>query len=80
MKDWSVAHVWWGRIIVTLGIINAGLGLQLSDNTTKGEIAYGVVVAGVVWLVWVAVAVMSHFSTRGTSEETWEKISKNGGS
>ena len=74
---WSVTHVWWGRIIVTLGIINGGLGLQLSGNTTKGEIAYGVI-AGVVWLVWLAVVVMSHLKTRGTRGETGEKISKNG--
>ena len=60
---------------MTLGIINAGLGLQLSGNTTKGEIAYGVI-AGVIWLVWVAVAVMSHVSTRGTRGETGEKISR----
>ena len=74
---WAISHVWWGRIMVTLGIINGGLGLQLSGNTTKGEIAYGVI-AGIVWLVWVAVAVMSHLSTRGTRGETGEKISKNG--
>ena len=74
---WSIAHVWWGRIIVTLGIINGGLGLQLSGNTTKGEIAYGVI-AAVIWLVWVAVAVMSHLNTKGTQGETGENISKNG--
>ena len=74
---WSFAHVWWGRIIVTLGIINGGLGLQLSGNTTKGEIAYGVI-AAVIWLVWLAVAVMSHLNTRGTRGETGEKISKHG--
>ena len=62
--------------MVTLGIINGGLGLQLSANTTKGEIAYGVI-AGVVWLVWVAVALMSHLKTGGTLGETGEKISKN---
>ena len=73
---WGITHVWWGRIIVTLGIINGGLGLQLSANTTKGEIAYGVI-SGVIWLVWVAVAIMSQLKTRGTLGETGEKISKN---
>ena len=61
---------------MTLGIINGGLGLQLSGNTTKGEIAYGVI-AGVIWLVWVAIALMSNLSTRGSLGETGEKISKN---
>ena len=60
---------------MTLGIINGGLGLQLSGNTTKGEIAYGVI-AGVIWLAWVAVAVMSHLGTRGSLGETGEKIGK----
>lgn len=45
---------------MTLGMINGGLGLMLSDNTTKGEIGYGVV-AAVVWLSWVGVAVWSEF-------------------
>ncbi|KAI5202678.1 hypothetical protein AUEXF2481DRAFT_39342 [Aureobasidium subglaciale EXF-2481] len=49
---WSYAHIWLGRIIITLGIVNGGLGLELANNTRKGEIAYGVV-AGVVWVVYV---------------------------
>ena len=69
---WSITHVWWGRIIVTLGIINGGLGLMLSGNTVKGEIAYGVI-AGVIWLTWVAVAVWSQVRSGGASGETGEK-------
>ncbi len=81
---WAIAHVWWGRVIVTLAIINGGLGLQLSGNTTKGEIAYGVV-AGVMWLLWVVVSTTSSVRTKGSEAETGEKISKgevegNGGS
>jgi len=70
---WASAHVWWGRIIVTLAIINGGLGLQLSGNTTKGEIAYGVI-AGVMWLLWVVVSTTSAFRTKGTEAETGEKV------
>lgn len=68
---WAITHVWWGRIILTLGIINGGLGLMLSGNTVKGEIAYGVI-AGVMWLIWMAVAVWGHLRSRGTSGETGE--------
>lgn len=50
--------MWLGRVVLTLGMINGGLGLMLSDNTTKGEIGYGVV-AAVVWLTWMGVAVWS---------------------
>lgn len=60
-------HIWWGRAIITLGIINGGLGLQLSGNTTGGEIAYGVV-AGVMWLLWVAVVAMAFLKGRPEGE------------
>lgn len=53
---WSYAHLWLGRIIITLGIINGGLGLLLANNSPSGAIAYGVI-AAIVWLVYVAAAV-----------------------
>ncbi|KAJ5625871.1 hypothetical protein N7510_002180 [Penicillium lagena] len=40
---WTRIHVWYGRALILLGIINGGLGLKLAANTTKGKIAYGVV-------------------------------------
>lgn len=45
---------------------------MLSGNTVKGEIAYGVI-AGVMWCIWMAVAVWGHLRSRGTSGETGEK-------
>lgn len=45
---------------------------MLSGNTVKGEIAYGVI-AGVVWVTWVAVVVWSLLRSRGNSGETGEK-------
>ncbi|KAF2091532.1 iron reductase domain protein, partial [Saccharata proteae CBS 121410] len=58
---WSYAHIWLGRILITLGIINGGLGLLFAADTpwaasNSAYIAYGVV-AGVIWLVYVAAAV-----------------------
>ena len=69
---WAITHVWSGRIVLTLGMINGGLGLMLSDNTVKGEIAYGVV-AGVMWLTWMAAAVWGHLRSQGRLGETGEK-------
>ena len=43
-------------MLITLGIINGGLGLRFAADTTKGEIAYGVI-AGVVWVTWIGVVV-----------------------
>ena len=54
---WATVHVWLGRALITLGIINGGLGLQLSDNTRAGEIVYGIV-AALVALVYVTVVVL----------------------
>ena len=67
-------------MILTAGVINGGLGLMLSGNTVKGEIAYGVV-AGTIWLVWVAAVVMSRVRSKGTSSqlETGEKASGQSG-
>jgi hypothetical protein len=51
---WSHLHLWLGRAAITLGIINGGLGLRLADDSPRsGFIAYGVI-AGVMWLAWVA--------------------------
>ncbi|KAI8936627.1 hypothetical protein NX059_007026 [Plenodomus lindquistii] len=73
---WSYAHIWLGRIAVTLGIINGGLGLKLADSMNMssqgGIIAYGVI-AGLVWLVWVAAMVVGErrrkrASTKGATK------------
>lgn len=55
---WSYGHLWLGRIVITLGMINGGLGMLLATETgffvpSRGQkIAYGVV-AGIMWLLWV---------------------------
>lgn len=59
---WSHAHIWLGRIAITLGIINGGLGLQLSQRTRIFEPSQGAIIgyavpAGVMWVVWVASAI-----------------------
>ncbi|KAF2680400.1 iron reductase domain protein [Lentithecium fluviatile CBS 122367] len=58
---WSYSHIWLGRSVITLGIINGGLGFELADkmnlSSKSGMIAYSVV-AGVVWLAWVAAIVI----------------------
>ncbi len=51
---WGIVHVWYGRVLILLAVINGGLGLQLSGNTVAGEIAYGVV-AGVMGVLYLAV-------------------------
>jgi hypothetical protein len=63
---WSYGHLWLGRVVITLGMINGGLGMLLASDApaflafrpNRGQIvAYGVV-AGIMWLLWVAAAVI----------------------
>lgn len=64
---WSHGHLWLGRFIITLGMINGGLGLLLASDApdftgvapSQGQIiAYGVI-AGIMWLLWAVVAIHS---------------------
>lgn len=59
----GIGHRWLGRIFITLGVINGGLGLQLAANTRAGEIAYGVL-AGVFFTLWIAVVIWNAFFSK----------------
>jgi len=54
---WSYAHIWLGRSVITLGIINGGLGFLLANNTRSGPIAYGII-AGIMWLLYITSAIV----------------------
>lgn len=68
----SHTHIWFGRIIMVLAIINGGLGLQLAANSTGGEIAYGVI-AGVVMLAYAIIVVVKRKETE--TRWLWKKES-----
>jgi len=60
----SHTHIWLGRVLITLGMINGGLGLLLGHNATKKDhIIYGVV-AGTMWVAYVLVSVHGEVSSR----------------
>jgi hypothetical protein len=61
----TLIHVWYGRVLILLGMINGGLGLKLAANTNPGKIAYGVVVGlmGATYL-----AVIGRFELKGESK------------
>ncbi|KAI0165040.1 hypothetical protein GGR57DRAFT_451495 [Xylariaceae sp. FL1272] len=55
-RTWvSHAHLWIGRLGITLGIIDGGLGLAAADATGSTVLAYAIV-AGVMWVLWVLAA------------------------
>ncbi|KAF1985264.1 iron reductase domain protein [Aulographum hederae CBS 113979] len=62
---WSHAHLWLGRSIIVLGIINGGLGLKVAGNSRSGEIAYGVV-AAIMFLAYAASAVYGELKRSNT--------------
>ena len=71
---WIYSHIWYGRALILLAVINGGLGLQLSGNTVKGEIAYGVI-AGVMFLIYLAVLAIAYLRKDKSPEgETGEKM------
>ncbi|CRK40329.1 hypothetical protein BN1708_016795, partial [Verticillium longisporum] len=39
----SHSHIWFGRIVLLLGIIDGGLGMQLASSSTTWIVAYSVV-------------------------------------
>jgi hypothetical protein len=68
-------HIWWGRTVITLGIINGAFGLQLSGHVPRGGyIGYGVG-AGIIWCLWMAVILVAFIKSRGNREgETGGKM------
>lgn len=50
----SYGHIWWGRILMVLGAVNGGLGLQLTNADDDLIIAYSIV-AAVMFLVYAIV-------------------------
>ncbi|KAH6644678.1 integral membrane protein [Boeremia exigua] len=61
---WSYGHLWLGRVAITLGMINGGLGLLLAYDAPLGfapsqgqVIAYGII-AAIMWLLYVTAAVI----------------------
>ncbi|KAI8957571.1 hypothetical protein F5Y11DRAFT_339144 [Daldinia sp. FL1419] len=61
--SFSYAHLWLGRISITLGIINGGLGLKLA-NASRGLIIAYSIVSGFAWLLWVIFAVVGELRRR----------------
>ncbi|KAF2768073.1 hypothetical protein EJ03DRAFT_252354, partial [Teratosphaeria nubilosa] len=69
---WSYGHIWLGRIIITLGIINGGLGLWLAQKThiyapPSGAIIGYSVAAGVIWLIYMACAIIGEARRKPSS-------------
>ncbi|KAI3330883.1 hypothetical protein F4824DRAFT_326606 [Ustulina deusta] len=60
-RTWvSHVHLWIGRLGITLGIINGGLGFALAGTTGAPVIAYAVISA-IMWVIWVLTALRGEY-------------------
>ncbi|KAI1198743.1 hypothetical protein F5X97DRAFT_342442 [Nemania serpens] len=65
-RTWvSHVHIWVGRLGITLGIVNGGLGLALADEAGPAADAF-TGVAVVMWTLWVLAVVVGEY--RGARE------------
>ncbi|KAI5922510.1 hypothetical protein F4810DRAFT_254703 [Camillea tinctor] len=62
----SWAHLWVGRVCVTLGIVNGGLGLGLARAAGGAVVAYAVA-AALMWLLWMGVAAVAEVRRQRTA-------------
>ncbi|KAI0964749.1 hypothetical protein F4678DRAFT_386067 [Xylaria arbuscula] len=70
-RTWvSHAHLWTGRLGITLGIINGGLGFALAGTRGPPVVAYAVVSA-FMWLLWLLTALA--FERRRSDRQVKEK-------
>jgi hypothetical protein len=56
----SYIHIFYGRIVMLLGVINGGLGLRLASESNNLVIAYAVV-AAIIGVVYIAVKLLTAF-------------------
>ncbi|KAK1832805.1 hypothetical protein QBC39DRAFT_63648 [Podospora conica] len=56
----SHVHIWFGRVLLALGVINGGIGISMTGNRNGLAIPYAVL-AAVSFTAWVIVKVVRHF-------------------
>lgn len=71
-SKWTFVHVWYGRVLIILGMINGGLGLQLASDgpayKMAGMISYAVI-AGISGVGFLSVIAVSTGRKTGKSAE-----------
>ncbi|KAI1360404.1 hypothetical protein F5Y08DRAFT_317386 [Xylaria arbuscula] len=71
-RTWvSHVHLWTGRLGITLGIINGGLGFALAKwngtYITPAAVAAYAIIAGFMWIIWVLTALRGEYRRRRDS-------------
>lgn len=55
-----LAHIWFGRLLIILGMVNGGTGLYLVANSPGGEKAYGSL-AGIIGVIYILLVLLWYF-------------------
>ncbi|KAL2131501.1 hypothetical protein VTI74DRAFT_4966 [Chaetomium olivicolor] len=55
-QAWSYMHLFNGRLVITLGIINGGLGLWMAGASRGHKIAY-IALSSILWSAWMGFAI-----------------------
>lgn len=66
-------HIWYGRLLIALGIVNGALGLNLSLASNNFRIGYSVAAAGMV-VVYLLVKVLKGFTERTSRKQAQGEI------
>ncbi|RFU34739.1 hypothetical protein B7463_g1627, partial [Scytalidium lignicola] len=61
-------HIWFGRLLIILALINGGLGVDLAANSPGGEKVWGSI-AGIFGVLYIVLIVLSYFKKTSDSGE-----------
>ncbi|KAB5578803.1 hypothetical protein GE09DRAFT_1262026 [Coniochaeta sp. 2T2.1] len=66
VRTWRYyVHIWYGRILIVMGIVDGGLGLRLAANYTRGEMICYVVISVAAFVLYGSAVVVSLLGRRG---------------
>ncbi|KAL2162304.1 hypothetical protein VTH06DRAFT_7217 [Thermothelomyces fergusii] len=68
----SYVHLFNGRICITLGIVNGGLGLWLAGASDKIKIAY-IATAAALWTLWLLTAIWGEWQIWNATPRPWRR-------
>lgn len=69
VRSWRYnVHVWFGRALIVMGIVDGGLGLRLAANYNRGELVAYIVLSVVFFLLYVGAFVLGLFE-KGRSDK-----------
>lgn len=63
----SHVHIWYGRVLIVIGIINGGLGLELAGNKSGAYVISYSVVASVIAVAYLGSTLFGHVKRRRVS-------------